>query len=196
MNNIFQEFEQILKLYIKDDFIKELPRKWNESHRFYHNENHLIEIINNIEKNPDFKYLNVYEKHALLLAAFFHDVIYDPKRNDNEDKSIEFFKASFKNDDPKMINTVCYLIETTKYRKKPLEKLANIFWKADNQKFMKGYDELIKNEQLIRKEYNHLSPKEYKEKRIKFLESCKGLFNYNVDKDLDKLIKYINEKYK
>ena len=193
--NVFLQFEDILTSYVKDRAIKELPIRWNENHRFYHVENHLISVIKNIELNSSFKYLNIYEKHALLLAAFFHDVIYDPKRQDNEDKSIQYFKWSFKNNDPKMVNVVKDLIECTKYRKRPLDKLKRILWEADNAGFIQGYDILLKTEQLIRKEYSHVPAKIYKEKRIEFLESNLGLFNSSTDKDLNKLIAYVEKKY-
>lgn len=193
--NPFTQFDNILKKYIKENAIKELPIRWNEKHRFYHTQNHLVWVISNIESNSSFKFLNIYEKHALLLAAVFHDVIYDPKRQDNEDKSIQLFKQSFKNDDPKMLNTVCDLIEVTKHRKRPFDRLEKIMWEADNAGFMRGYDILFKTEGLIRKEYSHVPAKLYKEKRIEFLKTNLGLFSSSTDKDLNKLITYIEKKY-
>lgn len=184
-------------MYINEKVIKELPHKWSEKSRVYHNTNHLIQIILDIEKSIWFKELNVYEKQALLLASFFHDSIYDSKRKDNEDQSIKYFIASFKEKekDPKMLNTVCELIETTKHRKRPINKLQKIFWDADNAKFKKGYNELLKYEKEIQKENSFLTKTEYKEKRIKFLEENLGLFGTSSDKDIKKLIEYIEKKY-
>lgn len=191
----FKYFHHILSQYIAEQYLIELPKRWTERHRAYHTVDHLVKVIQNIETSIYFKELNVYEKHALLLAAFFHDVVYEPKHTDNEDKSIEYFLKAFKNNDPKMVNTVKALIECTKYRKRPYIKLERILWDADNKDFLNGYNVLLNNEKLIRKEYSHLSKQEYKEKRIKFLESCKGLFSTSTDKDLDKLIEYINKTY-
>jgi predicted metal-dependent HD superfamily phosphohydrolase len=191
--NTFKAFEDILKKYIGDKAIYELPRRWSEKTRFYHSVNHLIQIIEDIEIHPDFKYLNIYEKHALLLAAFFHDAILNPRRQDNEDKSIELFVVSFKAKDIKMLDTVCDLIETTKHRVRPINKLQRIFWEADNAKFKAGYDTLLKNEKLIQKEYSFLPKDKYKENRIKFVESNFGLFGTSVDKDLKKLLEFIKK---
>lgn len=191
----FSSFKNILSKYISDRGIEELGYHWREKHRFYHDLHHLISIIQKIEKNVYFNELNIYEKHALLLAAFFHDAIYNPKKKDNEDQSIQFFLRSFKVNDPKMRDTVCKLIETTKYRKRPINKLERIFWDADNADFKKGYDTIFKNEENIRKEYSYLSPEKYKEAREKFLESNIGLFSKSVDKDIKKLIKYIKKHY-
>lgn len=193
--NPFKNFDIILKSYISDKALKELPFRWSENHRFYHTTEHLEQIIKDIENNIYFRELNIYEKHALLLAAFFHDIVYDPKRKDNEDKSINFFISSFKERDTKMINTVCDLIETTKYRKRPFNKLQRIFWDADNAVFKKGYDEIIKKENLIRKEYYFVPKKEYKEKRIEFFKSCLGLFGKTADKDINKAIEYVKKIY-
>jgi len=193
--NPFNTFKNILKNYISDKAIHELPLRWREKHRHYHTVDHLISVIQNIESNMYFKELNVYEKHVLLLAAFFHDAIYNPKRKDNEDQSIKLFISSVKSKDVKMLDTVCDLIECTKHRKRPINKLQRIFWDADNKGFFKGYDIMLKTETFIRQEYSHLSNKEYKKNRIEFLNLCKGLFNSSVDKDLNKLIKYIEKTY-
>ena len=63
---------------------------WNESHRAYHNQNHLLDLINQINENKSkFESHKDYEK--MVLCALFHDCVYDPMSNDNEEKSAEFF---------------------------------------------------------------------------------------------------------
>jgi predicted metal-dependent HD superfamily phosphohydrolase len=188
--NPFKHFENILASYIKPDAIKILLFKWNEPTRFYHNTKHLTQIIKDIESNAWFSELSVFEKHCLLVAAFFHDVIYDTKIKDNEDKSIEFFKRSYKGNDPEFISTVTRLIEATKYRKRPINKLERIFWDADNSGFKKGYTQLLKNEKLIQQEWKWMPKEKFKEGKIEFLKSNFGLFGKSVDKDLEKLIEY------
>jgi predicted metal-dependent HD superfamily phosphohydrolase len=191
----FKSFSVILLRYIPENRFIQLMNFWKENHRHYHSINHLIQILRDIETNSFFKELNVYEKHALVLASFFHDAIYDPKAKDNEDMSIKFFLSSFKLNDLKMKNKVCDLINVTKYRKRPINKLERIFWDADNAGFKKGYDTLLKNEEQIKKEYSFLSSKEYKENREKFLKDNIGLFGDSVDKDIKKLIEYIKNNY-
>jgi predicted metal-dependent HD superfamily phosphohydrolase len=195
MKNPFKTFEESLKTHISEKTIKELSHLWNEKTRYYHNVNHLIQILEDIEKHIDFRYLYAHEKQALLLAAFFHDAIYNPKRNDNEDQSIKYFKASYIGKFKVILETVCDLIETTKYRNRPTIKLQRIFWEADNAKFKAGYKELLNNEKMLQKEYSFIDKKKYKEKRIKFLESNIGLFGPSTDKDINKLIEYIKKVY-
>jgi len=185
--NPFKTFNNILKIYINNKAIDQLPFRWSEKHRFYHNINHLIDILQNIENDINFKELSTQDKHALCVASFMHDIIYDPKKKDNENKSIKYFINSYISKDKMMMNTICDLIEVTKYRKRPINKLQKIMWDADNAGFKRGYETLSKNEKLI--------AKEYKQKRIEFLTSNLGLFNSSVDKDLNKLIEYIKQNY-
>jgi len=191
----FNHFKNILSQYIHEKGLEELVYKWKEKHRFYHNTSHLTQIIQDIENNIYFKELNVYDKHVLLLAAFYHDVVYNPKLKNNEDKSKEVFINSLKIKDAKLIEKVTDLIETTKYRRRPIDKLERIFWDADNAGFKRGYNELLKNEKLLKKEYSFLTPEKYKESREKFLEKNLGLFGDDADKDIKKLIKYIKKQY-
>jgi len=193
--NPFITFNDTLNLYVSQQSIKLLKFFWTKPDRFYHNEIHLRDIIEDIGETPEFRRLNVYEKQALLLAAFFHDAIYDPKKTDNEDQSIQFFLDSYIGKDLKMKKVVCDLIETTKHRKRPTLTLERIFWEADNSKFKKGYEGLLKNEKLIRKENSYASDKVYKEKRIEFLNKCIGLFGTSADKNIKKLIEYVEKKY-
>jgi len=193
MMNPFKIFENSLKTHISEKALKELPIRWSERTRYYHNVNHLISIIENIQKNPNFNYLSVREKQALLLAAFFHDVIHDPKRNDNEDRSIEYFKQSYIGGDPVMVELVTGLIEATKHRKRPVNNLKRIFWDADNAKFKAPYSEFLKIEKQLEKEYSFEPKNVYKEKRIKFLQQNKGIFGSKGDKNIEKLIEYIKK---
>ena len=132
-------FHSTLAKHVSEESIADLEKLWNQKTRFYHNVQHLNQIITDIQYSILFGDLSVVEKHTLLLAAFFHDAIYDAKRKDNEDKSIEFFKKSYIGKDAIMVQKVSDLIEVTKYRKRPTEKLQKIMWDADNAGFKKGW---------------------------------------------------------
>ena len=61
----------------------ELSRRYSEPHRRYHNIQHLEECLS------EFEPVAAQAKHpvALELAICFHDAVYDPRRNDNEEQS-------------------------------------------------------------------------------------------------------------
>ena len=62
-----------------------LLRRWTEPHRGYHDLAHLDEVLNRVDllepeaDRPD----------TVRLAAWFHDVVYDPTAADNEERSAE-----------------------------------------------------------------------------------------------------------
>jgi predicted metal-dependent HD superfamily phosphohydrolase len=62
-----------------------LVKRWSEPHRHYHNLDHLTAVLDVIDAwaavatDPD----------LVRLAAFFHDVVYDPQGTDNEGASAD-----------------------------------------------------------------------------------------------------------
>lgn len=190
----FLKYKSFLEHYIKKDYIGVLLQNWNNSNRKYHTFNHLDNVIKYIEKNKII--YSEIEYSTLILTAFFHDAIYDPKNSINhENDSIRFFKEAYNHDNQIIKNKVIEIIECTKYREKPSDKLCELFWEADNEGFTKGFSYLLENEKMLRSEFLFIPKKIYKEKRINFLKSNMGLFSKKVDKDLKKLIKWVENKY-
>ena len=191
MNNPFKHFEKILKAHINEQGIKELPLRWKEPHRRYHTVAHLIDILKEMENDYRFNDLDVFSKHALCLAAFFHDVVYKPLEKNNEDLSIAYFLHCYKNNNECLRDAVCDLIATTKSRKRPINRLHQIFWDADNAQFKKNFPTFLRIEKMIRQEFSVVPKEKYKEGRIAFLESCIGTFGTKADINLMKLIDYV-----
>jgi len=186
----FKQYLSILEKYLFPETLKYVELSWNEKHRKYHDINHLNTVLGYIERNKHRFDKKDYD--ALVLAAFFHDVYYNPKKiADNENESIKRFIASYNSKDIVIKNLVVDMIEATKYRKKPDNSLIKLFWEADNVIFYTGYDKLLKVEKLLRQEFSFVPTKMYKKKRIEFLNTNIGLFDQMVDKDLKKLIKYV-----
>jgi len=192
--NPFEYYKETLEEYIKRDYIQYIERAWKEKHRVYHDVQHLMDVLKYIELNKG--PLDKISTDILILAAFFHDVYYNPRDNkNNEDESIRRFLASYNHNNAYVEKAVVLIIEATKYRKRPNKKLSSFFWEADNNGFYKGFDELLKNEHKLRKEFYHVPKKRWKEGRIKFINSNFGLFNSDVDKDLRKLINWVKINY-
>jgi len=98
--------------------------------------------------------------------------------------------------DPAILNEAIKLIEVTKYRKVPIEKLSKLFWMADNEILTKDFNALKNYETKIKQEYSSIPESIYKVERIKFLKTNIGLFDKKIDENLLKLIKYCEDIYK
>jgi predicted metal-dependent HD superfamily phosphohydrolase len=62
---------------------EELVRAYGEPHRHYHTLDHIAELIDLFERHGQ----GIAERDTAMLAILFHDAVYDPRRNDNEEAS-------------------------------------------------------------------------------------------------------------
>ncbi len=64
-----------------------LLRSYSEHWRFYHTNRHVLSMLKEYTANREIYKLNKSEEVSLLVAIFFHDVVYRPDRNNNEEQS-------------------------------------------------------------------------------------------------------------
>jgi pantetheine-phosphate adenylyltransferase len=148
--------------------VDEVYACWSEPQRFYHTTEHLTKIISDILSA---KNLNEEETEILLIAAIFHDIVYDPKSRTNEEDSIQFFKDSFLSTyklDTKELEVID-LIRMTKTHK-PKSKLEELFCELDLKVLSYDLPGLLKWEEQIFREYEFVNWKLYKETRIKLIQ--------------------------
>lgn len=163
---------------------------WNESHRSYHNQNHLLDLVNKINEIKSSISQKEYEK--LLITALFHDIVYDPMRNDNEEKSAQFFIESVSDKQNSDIQDIKQMILDTKNHE-PETKLSKIFCSLDMSVVEGDFEELLDWEKGINQEYKAYGPL-YKEGRVKFLESLMDHYPSNSENIL-KLIDWVKNNY-
>lgn len=184
------DLQQLLnKWQIKCD-VKTLLTMWNESHRYYHNLDHLNDLISQINENKSKYSEKEYEK--LILTALFHDSIYDPMKNDNEEKSAQFFESCLleKNSDTEEIKQM--ILDTKTHTATTL--LSEKFNQLDMSIVESDFDKLVQWEEGIRLEFEPIyGPEEYKEGRLKFLESLLDKYPSNTE-SLLKLIDFVKNK--
>jgi pantetheine-phosphate adenylyltransferase len=146
--------------------------RWSEPHRHYHGLNHLSEILGLLKQNgfwfPESGY-NV----IMLYSAIFHDIVYDPTRNDNEEESIKIFSKWCGVGIDKLTEIqkeeIVNIIMDTKTGI-PRTQLSACFIKYDRYNLFVGDFETILNKtMLLFKEYQFMDFKEWREKQIDFL---------------------------
>jgi len=162
---------------------------WNESHRHYHNQTHLIELIDGINS---IKLESTNDREKLILAALFHDIIYDPMRNDNEEKSAKFFldHCLEKNEDIHHIEEI--ILETKRH--KPSTKLSEVFSDLDMRIVESDFQKLLQWEGGIWEEYKGVGVEKYKEGRLNFLNTLPDKYPNNWE-NLSKLIDWVKNNY-
>jgi predicted metal-dependent HD superfamily phosphohydrolase len=161
---------------------------WNESHRSYHTQNHLLDLIEQINEQKSKLSQAQYEK--LVLCALFHDIVYDPMRQDNEEKSAEFFiNCCSEKDDIDLLEVKQMILDTKTHEAQT--ELSQLFIEFDMKVVNSDYEKLLEWEKGIKDEFEPIYGEEnYKFGRLKFLESLLDKYPQNTD-NLLKLIDYV-----
>lgn len=162
-----------LKNYLEKDLSEFVLKSYSETHRHFHTFDHIESILNKLDKK-DPNYL------VLFYATIFHDIVYDPKSNDNEEKSVEVMKEKIQYQfDYSFIEKVSNIILGTKeiYSDDPL---ISYFNSLDRQILLKGnVRELIEYGQKIWKEYSFHSYSNFFDGHFELIHKLTGGYNYN-----------------
>ena len=181
------DLQQLLEKWgIKCD-INTILAMWNESHRSYHNLNHLNDLISQINENKSNFSEKEYEK--LMLTALFHDVVYDPSSSTNEENSANFLMECAVDKTNSDILDVKQMILDTKTHNSTTN-LSESFNNYDMNIVERDFDQLLEWEKGISEEYSVYPKEKYKEGRLKFLESLLDKYTHNTE-NLLKLIDYV-----
>lgn len=183
--------ELLNKWNIKCD-INTVLAMWNESHRAYHTLNHLNDLISQINENKSNFSEKEYEK--LMLAAIFHDCVYDPMKSDNEEKSADFLmECAVDKSNPDILEVKQMILDTKTH--KATTNLSESFNNYDMNIVERDFDQLLEWENGISFEYIPYYGKDnYKIGRLKFLESFLDKYPNNTE-NLLKLVEWVKNNY-
>lgn len=170
INNKIESYRLLSRYNILDNILD----RYDEPHRFYHNWNHIQYMLDLAKKR------NILTDD-LYLAIIFHDIIYDPKAKDNEEKSAELFYSLIPNDQIKLA-----ILETKHHQSS--SKLSKMLCDLDLYNLHDDFDIFYNYAMNIFKEYQFVDFKIYKEERRKILES------YNVEPTYIKAIEMFTPK--
>lgn len=152
---------------------QDIAERYNEAHRAYHTLQHIHQLFSQFEQINH--HLN--EPHLIALALYYHDVIYDPRRSDNELKSAEYaieaLRCYLSEDQCQPIYalimmTATHQMDTLAYE----DKISDAAYLLDMDLSILGapWSEYDQYAQAVRQEYVHVAKENYRVGRIAVLE--------------------------
>lgn len=149
-----------MKIYYDTREKKAIEKMKSENWRHYHSFSHHIEPM--VKKVMSDTTLSDTDRTILKLAAIYHDVVYDPLAKDNEELSNQYFINDYSPyDDDYVCRKVSEIILATKTHKST-DPLVRKFLKLDLSNYEGDFSNVIKNQMLIRKEYQVYELNEFK----------------------------------
>jgi predicted metal-dependent HD superfamily phosphohydrolase len=146
----------------------ELLHRYGEAGRFYHNQHHLLQVLTVIHGLED----RASDPCAVLLAAWFHDAVYDSRAKENEARSAVLARrllpaigASLA-----MIERACDLILRTQAHQADGKADAEVLLDADLSILGSAAEEYDRYAAAIRQEYAWVADADYRLGRSKVLE--------------------------
>jgi len=194
LNNLIRDYFENYSIDLK--YFDILNEKYSEPHRHYHNWNHINDMLVKLTAYYHKKDILCMPLH-MLLAVLYHDAIYIPGQNDNEQKSIELFEehAAELHLRGKTIAKVVELIEATKYVNifQSIQKAASddnmhedvkIFLETDLDSFSKNAYGMWQDSLSVFKEYQFIDFSIFKEGRIKILKKLKEQVKHSLSANI------------
>lgn len=175
------EWQTLTRHYTDDQLIigewfYDIYQKYSEPIRKYHNTEHIYQMILNFKHF----YQELTFPRTVLFAIFFHDYIYDPKSNNNEEESVRAFESCARDLelDADVVKGVKHMINLTSsghYTKeleedKPKTRDVHYFLDFDLSILGSNPVEYTLYAKKIRKEYSHVGEEEFCTRRAQVME--------------------------
>lgn len=89
---VYEHFCQVMGKYVKkkstiNELFDDVVKRYSVRSRYYHNMMHIMGMASLWDTFKD----SLEKQDEVFLAIIYHDIVYNPKRSDNEQKSAEFF---------------------------------------------------------------------------------------------------------
>jgi predicted metal-dependent HD superfamily phosphohydrolase len=149
------------------ELFNDIVDHYNESHRAYHTLEHIAACLMHLDQIVN----HLDQPLEVELAIWLHDVIYDPKRSDNEEQSAIYAsdKLSRTTLAPAQIQRVAQLIRLTQHPATPRDNDERYLLDIDLSILGAPADIFDTYEQHIRREYAHVPQFFYRRGRKKIL---------------------------
>ena len=148
----------------RDAFFEGIVNRYREPHRRYHTLDHVADMLTTIDEHRE----RIEEYEALAFATWFHDVIYDPMRHDNEERSASLARRAMRRlQVPTSItNRASALIIATREHEPPDRSFdAALFIDADLAVLGADHEQYGSYADAIRAEYSMVADVDYRRGR-------------------------------
>jgi predicted metal-dependent HD superfamily phosphohydrolase len=146
---------------------------WSEPHRSYHGLAHLAAVLGLIDELGE----SAADPSAVRLAAWYHDVAYDPRRSDNEEVSAARARIGLLGlvDEATVVEVERLVLLTAGHDPQPDDANGAVLCDADLAVLASPPAAYAAYASAVRAEYGHLSDAEFTAGRIAVLERLLGL---------------------
>jgi len=150
-----------------------LVAAWSEPHRRYHDLAHLAAVLGLVGALAE----AADDPDAVRLAAWYHDIAYDPERTDNEEVSAGRARAGLRGlvPDEQIDEVERLVLLTAGHDTAPDDANGAVLCDADLAVLAGPPDAYATYASAVREEYGHLSDEEFTAGRIAVLEHLLGL---------------------
>ncbi|MGY1751906.1 HD domain-containing protein [Blastococcus sp. SYSU D01042] len=148
-------------------------RAWGEPHRRYHDLAHLAAVLGIVDRLAD----DAADPDAVRLAAWYHDVVYDPRRSDNEAVSAGRAKAGLRGlvPDERIAEVERLVLLTAGHAVEPGDANGAVLCDADLAVLASPPEAYAAYASAVREEYAHVPDELFTAGRIAVLEQLLAL---------------------
>jgi predicted metal-dependent HD superfamily phosphohydrolase len=146
---------------------------WSRPHRRYHDLAHLAAVLGLVGELAD----AAADPDAVRLAAWYHDVVYEPERSDNEQVSAERARAGLRGlvPDERLDEVVRLVLLTAGHDPAPGDRNGAVLCDADLAVLATPPEAYAAYASAVRAEYGHLDDAAFTAGRIAVLEHLLAL---------------------
>ncbi len=150
-----------------------LVAAWDEPHRRYHDLRHLAAVLGLVGQLAD----AADDPAAVRLAAWYHDVAYDPRRSDNEQVSAERARVGLGGlvPDERIDEVVRLVLLTVSHAVEPGDANGAVLCDADLAVLASPPEAYAAYASAVREEYGHVPDDAFTAGRIAVLEQLLAL---------------------
>lgn len=160
------------QLELKKTFFENLTKDYNGAGRFYHTMQHVEALLKWSNEHT----AQLQQKDVVDLAIIYHDVIYDPTRRDNEEKSAEravqeLTSLNFPKDKTALVKA--YILATKGHNVPVGQENSDLAYMLDFDLSILGtpWEDYLTYTQNIRREYQVIPDSLFFPGRIRVLQS-------------------------